>query len=149
MSQIKLILTLLSAAALLSVLAACSTSQAEGANLDGTTWTLVSLNGNPPVSGSNITLHFGQGQQRGQVNGSSGCNSYGGKYTATQNTLKLSDIMSTLMACQRDDIMQQEQMYLSALQKAASYKIENSRLEIGDAGGQTILVFTSAGKQNP
>ncbi len=37
--------------------------------------------------------------------------------------------------------MQQEQAYMQALQKAATYKIENGRLEIGDAGGKTILVF--------
>ncbi len=152
MPWIKPILTLLGAFTLLAVLASCSISQAQspaGADLDGTAWTLVALNGNPPLAGLNVTLNFGQGQQQGQVSGSSGCNSYGGKYTTANNTLKISDVMSTLMACQRDDIMQQEREYVSAIQKAATYKIENGRLEIGDAGGQTILVFTSAGKQNP
>ncbi len=134
----KPVLTMALGLILLAMLVSCGST-----NLDGTTWVLVSLNGQPPVAGSNIRLHFGVGQQQRQFEGFSGCNSYGGTYTSDQNTLKFVEIQSTAMACERQDLMQQEQVYVQALQKAATYQIENGRLEIGDAGGQTVLVFQS------
>ncbi len=60
----KQILTTVLGLILLAVLPACGVfgiQPSGGADLNGTTWVLVSLNGNPPVAGSNIRLHFGAG----------------------------------------------------------------------------------------
>ena len=75
----------------------------------------------------------------GQVAGSAGCNSYGGSYELAGNKLSLPEpLISTMMSC-GDQIDQQEQQYLAALQSAESYTIEDGKLTIKCVN--KILVF--------
>jgi hypothetical protein len=37
--------------------------------------------------------------------------------------------------------MEQEAAYIGALQSASAYRMTDSRLEIADASGETVLVF--------
>ncbi len=109
-------------------------------DLDGTKWVLTSLNGSGLVEGSNITLNFAEGQ----LNGFAGCNNYGAEYTsADEGTLTIPEIEITLQLCQTPEgIMQQEDAYIETLRNGAAYRIIDDRLEIGDASGETTLVFT-------
>jgi heat shock protein HslJ len=75
--------------------ASASPTATGNTGLDGTEWTLISLNGSDVIEGTTITLSFTDGQ----VGGNAGCNSYGGQYTATNETLTITDIVSTMMAC--------------------------------------------------
>ena len=52
-------------------------------NLTGTEWVLVSLDGQPPIQGSRITLMLAEGQLKGIA----GCNRYGGTYRQEGNRL--------------------------------------------------------------
>jgi heat shock protein HslJ/ligand-binding sensor domain-containing protein len=140
--QMILTLTMVGLAALL---AACgdfyptieppSTSVA----LEGSEWVLGSINGKSLVEGSNATLSFA-GEQAG---GFAGCNSYGADYSATDGgTLAIAEIEITLQLCQTPlGVMEQEAAYLEALREAAVYQATPSSLEIGDASGETTLVF--------
>jgi heat shock protein HslJ len=133
--------------ALAAALAACSLpagglTGGEPA-LAGSEWTLVSLKGKPPLAGTTITLKF----EADTAGGSSGCNSYGGPYTARGGRLTITDVASTMMACLEQDLMEQEALYLQTLSQAAGYRATDDQLEIQDAGGETILTFSR--KLNP
>lgn len=115
-------------------LAACG-AFGGGADLEGTSWNLVEIAGQPVVAGSNPTLSFEQGQAGG--NGS--CNSFGGSYEAGNGKLTFGPLMSTLMYCENS--MEQETAYLAALQEAAGYEIKDGTLLILNANGQVVLIF--------
>ena len=73
---------------LAAVLAACATPEPtspplEDNPLEGTEWQLVSLRGEDLIEGRAITLRFGAGT----LEGSGGCNTYGGSYTASAGSL--------------------------------------------------------------
>jgi heat shock protein HslJ len=107
-------------------------------DLDGTEWVLTSLNGSSLMEGTNITLNFTEGR----AGGFSGCNSYGGEYTAAQSTLTVPQLAITLQGCREPEgVMQQEAAYVGALQAAAAYRVEDDCLKIENAAGETTLIF--------
>ena len=118
---------------------ATATPQA-AASLEGTEWALFSLQGSPLLAGTHITLSF----RDGQAGGFAGCNAYGGGYEATQEgTLSIPEMAITAMACPSPEgVMDQEQAYVRALGSAATYLITNGHLEIENAAGETVLVFS-------
>jgi heat shock protein HslJ len=109
----------------------------ETAELDGTEWVLISLDGTEAVEGSNVTLHFDEGR----AGGFAGCNDYDCRYAATgDGTLTITEIAVTGQLCQvPDSIMEQEDSYIQALGNAAAYRIADGRLEIVTAGGETLI----------
>jgi len=135
---------------LATVLAACTTPEptstpVEGHSLEGTEWQLVALRGEDPIAGKTITLRF----EQTSLKGSGGCNTYGGSYTASADSLSLSDLYWTEMACMEPEgIMEQEQAYLSALNTAARYQLDGDRLALYDEAGTEILVFATASGQS-
>lgn len=108
------------------------------AKLDGTEWVLESLSGEPLFEGTNITLEFDDGR----FNGYSGCNWYGGDYTATDTTVKFISGPTTLIGCDHP-ILQQENRYLRSFGYDAEvgYRVSNGRLELSGADG-TQPIFT-------
>jgi heat shock protein HslJ len=134
----------LPAALILALLAACA-GAAEPTpvvvELEGTRWALDTLNGEPPLPGTEPTLQF----EDGTTGGSAGCNSYGGSYTATDGSLTITEINQTLMLCtEPEGVMEQEAAYVSALQSAATYRMVGDRLQIENAAGEPVLVFRMA-----
>ncbi len=130
-----------------------ATSTTQSDLLAGTSWALVSYGNQgseiPIVTDSQVTLQFGE---QGGVSGNAGCNSFGGTYQATSVTLQFSQIISTLMACMSENVMQQEHDFLGALNHAASYEISNGNLQIKDADNQYFLnfvPFTAASTSTP
>ena len=121
-------------------LAACGTG-ADKSALEDTIWLLESYgapgNLKAVLEDTEITVQFASAE--GAVTGSAGCNSYGGSYEVNQGKLTLPEpLISTMMACP-EPIMTQELEYLSLLQTAESYKIEDGQLSI--TCGQSILIF--------
>ena len=128
------------------LLAACSTPlPTSTSTLAGTKWTLTSLNGESLIEGTEIPLYF----EEAFLGGSMTCNGYGGgpdsgKYMATDDgTLTLPyPIAVTVQDCPSPEgIMEQEAAYIEDLWSAASYRVVDDRLEIGNAAGETSLVF--------
>jgi heat shock protein HslJ len=135
--------------------------------LEGTEWVLTSLNGKSVIGGISTIKFSG-----GIANGNAGCNWFGGfRYMATDaDTLNLTgQSWMTAMACgvetttvihhgeipppvdggatppvasKPSGIMNQEYDYMTALVKAAAYRVIDNRLEIDNAEGVTTLVFT-------
>jgi heat shock protein HslJ len=120
--------------ALVLGLAACSAT-APSADLNGTSWALVEISGQPVVAGSSPTLSF----EDGQAGGSGSCNSFGGEYTLDNGKLTFGPLVSTMMYC--EDTMEQETAYLAALQSAVAYQMKDGRMLILNADGDVVLAF--------
>ncbi len=60
--------------------------------------------------------------------GNSGCNVFGGEYTATNKTVKVTEIISTMRACIEDDKMNVEREFFDGLREANRYQIREGRL---------------------
>jgi len=122
------------------------------ADLVGTEWVLISLNGESLIEGTNITLNFAASTEpsrsEGILSGFAGCNAYGGgpdsgPYTATdEGTLTIPRIAVTAQLCLTPEgVIQQEVAYIETLRNAAAYRVMDDRLEIDNAAGETTLVF--------
>ena len=86
---------------------------------------------------THLTAKFGRD---GTVSGFSGCNHYSATFTAKGQRISLGPIASTEMAClEPAGAMAQEAAYTAALESAATYQIENSRLELRNAKGATVV----------
>jgi peptidyl-Lys metalloendopeptidase len=135
---------LVSATILIAVLlAACATAEpdqspAGGAVLPGTEWVLTSLAGNAPMPGTQIALSF----EEESLGGSGGCNTYRGSYAASEDSLALSDLYWTEMAClEPEGVLDQELAYLNTLNTVASYRVDAGQLALYDGAGTQVLVF--------
>ena len=137
--MIKQLLALFLAAGLLP-LTACTGTNSPQADLNGTTWVLTQLQGQPVLDGTQPTLSFLDGQASG--NGS--CNGFGGEYTQNGDKLSFGALMSTLMACEPAGIMDQEQAYFSALASTVSFLGSGDRLTLLDAEGNGLAELTVA-----
>jgi heat shock protein HslJ len=107
------------------------------AHLDGTDWLLGGT-----ILGTTISVNFGNGT----VSGFAGCNSYSGTYTSTRaagtsNSITIGPLSATGALCS-DEIMTQEQAYLTNLQSATQYTISGNTLTLTTTG--TPLVYSAA-----
>jgi heat shock protein HslJ len=134
--------TLWIALLVLAALAAGCTGAASGSNssnsasgaansLANTKWRLMSLGSPgatmPGLETAKITLEF-DGQ--GKAGGNSGCNSYSGGYSVDGDHIRFSEMVSTMMACADNNVMQLEQSYLQALASAGTFAMSNDTLTI-------------------
>ena len=112
----------------------------------GGSWSLVTLDGEPLITGTTITANF----ESGQVTGAAGCNQYFASYSTAGTTLSIGGAGSTKMYCTSlEGVMEQEGLYLSLLQKASSFSLEEGKLVVRDLSGESILVFASALDDSP
>lgn len=127
--------------ALILLLAACASQDGRGPAFDLTgEWTLSSINGQEPLEGMSFNTAFENGEVVGQA-----CNSFGGQYSVDGQSLAISNLIQTKMAClEPEGIMQQESAYMQALSQAASFLGSGDQLEIKNAAGETILTFLRA-----
>ena len=113
-------------------------------------WVLVSLNGEPPLTGVRTTLRF-EANEEGEpgaimgaaIGGNTGCNNYGGAIRrAAGGVFDVPEIVSNEEGCNEPEgMMAQELAFLEALRTAAAYRLEGDRLELLDGGGETTLTF--------
>ena len=108
--------------------------------LEDVTWLL-----DKTIEGSEITAQFtaGTGSEDSVVTGTASCNTYQGVYTETtrafgRNNIEIGPLATTRMACDQA-VMEQEQLFLAALEAATSYKIEGFTLTIVYPGGELLF----------
>ena len=110
-------------------------STAEGLNGK---WMLAKLYGNPinrMVVVPTLTINTAENT----VGGNGGCNSYGGDIEGlTDNTIELSEIISTLMLCDNENI---EASYFTALNNISTYKVDGNELYFYNKKGAEVLHF--------
>jgi heat shock protein HslJ len=112
--------------------------QAQSQDLSATSWDVIAYNNGKQavtsvLADSTITANFGVD---GTLSGNGGCNKYHGTYTATGKQIKIGPLASTRMACANPaGIMEQEALYLAALQTVSTYKVEGTSLELRTKDG--------------
>ncbi len=109
--------------------------------LESKSWVLVSYGTGDhlqtPLEGIEITATFNPDENT--IQGSSGCNHYFGEYKISGSELSLSNIAWTEMACLTPEgVMEQEQVFLSILAAAESFKIQEDQLIIFAADGRLL-----------
>ena len=91
------------------------------------------------ITGTKISAQF---QEFNKLTGFSGCNNYEAFYSS-QDNLVISPPKSTKMDCPvPNGVMEQEDTFLKVLLSTTSYNIDKDRLELYNAGGEKILVFS-------
>lgn len=121
------------------VLAACGgsgvSSPSAASGLDGTSWTLVSMNERAPVAAAVPTLAF---DAAGNASGSAGCNTYSTTTEIEGNSIAFGPLATTQMACS-GKVGVQERAFLQAMDEVRAYAIDTQgRLVLEDG---VVLVF--------
>ena len=124
------------------ILAACGESdlirEAHPTTLVGTAWRVVSVNGRPPVAGSEPTAVFAAAE----VKGSAGCNSYGGRYTYDPSTgaIAFRDLGMTRWRAPSPAGTTSRRLFTAALNQATTASIDPAgRLVLSGPGGEIVL----------
>ncbi|MDD5312437.1 MAG: META domain-containing protein [Dehalococcoidia bacterium] len=114
----------------------------KAASLMDTKWTAISYNNGKGsmvnvLNDIQITAVFGKNSK---VTGRSGCNSYDAKYQTDGLKITIQPAATTKMACAAP-VMDQEQLYLKALEKTARYQVGVDMLELRDADGKPLVSY--------
>ena len=91
-----------------------SPSAGTSAGLPGTSWIVLTVGGSDTVADHRPTMAFGGD---GQVQGTGGCNGYGGPYTVDGDAIEVGELASTLILCE-GDVGTQEAAFMAALNGA-------------------------------
>ena len=116
-------------------------------SLAGTSWRVTGYNNGKQavtsvLAGSNLTMEFAAG---GKLAGSAGCNPYSVPYKAEGDKLSLGPAVTTRKMCAEPErVMEQEQLFLRALETVASVRVEGDRLELRTADGALAVQATKA-----
>jgi heat shock protein HslJ len=81
--------------ALAAVLAGCTSIASTNATLEGSEWQVTAIDGTATPRSETYRLQFRDGNAGGRF----GCNHFGGQFSASGQTLTLTDVASTLMGC--------------------------------------------------
>jgi putative lipoprotein len=108
--------------------------------LTNTYWKLVELNGAAVAPGEDKELHMIL-RSDDEVGGYSGCNHFSGSVTLTDGGIAFGPIASTRRMCQ--EVMEQEDAFLQALESAHRFAISGEDLAIEGAGGEITMRFVA------
>jgi heat shock protein HslJ len=113
---------------------------APSADLAGTSWTLSSLNGNPALAETAVTLEF---SADGSVSGTDGCNRFNAPFTQDGANLTINSQtgISSMMMCP-EPVMDQAAAYMAALASVSSFTTAGNQLSL-QAGEQVVATFVS------
>ena len=112
-------------------------------SIDGATWILETIDGQPPVAGTHLTLTI-SGPQFG---GFDGCNSFGGRHQSgtpvvePDGSISATPFAITAAGCPTDAVLDQANRYLEAMTQEARARVVDDHLHIVDDSGEVALVF--------
>jgi putative lipoprotein len=104
----------------------------------GATWNAASIGGTPVVRGSVSSLSIGSDMRAG---GRGGCNSWFAQAQVGEQTIALSAVAATRMACLDDTLSAQETAFFDALARTRFWRIDGSRLTLLDVAGAELAVL--------
>lgn len=113
--------------------------------LEGPTWVVdrLVIDGvsTAPIEGTSLTSSFGDG-----VSGTGGCNQYTGDYRVDGDRIAIGPLASTMAFCdQPPGVSDQESSFLSLLQRADTFVIDDGRLALSADGEVLVELVASAG----
>lgn len=112
--------------------------------LEKTLWTLVNVEGQPLPAELTLTAFFEPDPAvsgTGTISGNSGCNQFGGSYQITDNSLSVSELFTTMMACE-ESAMDVETAYIQALSTSQTFAITGMNLVVSSEQG--VLTFSAS-----
>lgn len=135
--EIKMKKTFLFAlAAILLALTACSNASTD---ITGE-WKLVSYgdaaNPTPAIPNVDTSIHF---DSNGQMGGNVGCNSFGGNYEVSGDTIVFGAVMSTMMYCEETSAQEQAVLGIFSDSVKLPFQTTDSRLTITSADGSSVV----------
>jgi heat shock protein HslJ len=99
----------------------------QSVRLEDKKWTLESIGGTA-IAGVGRTAFVVFDKNKGSAGGNTNCNVFGGNYSATDSTLAITDIISTMRACEEGARMEVERQFLDGLQSVNRYEIRDGKL---------------------
>lgn len=98
--------------------------------LAGTNWSMLNYNNGrallSALTGTEVTALF---SVDGNLSGTAGCNNYRASYQVDDDNITIGPTATTRMLCpEPEGIMEQEREYLTALESAATYRIDRQQL---------------------
>jgi len=117
------------------VAVAPSASQSQIPTLEGTSWTVVSLNGVDVPADARIELQF----TRGKLTGNSGCNGFNSDYSQQAAALRIGELTATRMHC-ADPVGAREQALFAGLPDIVRLTVDNDRIHLLDATGAVRII---------
>ena len=111
------------------------TFSAQSQELAGTSWSVLSYNnGNQAVvsilAGTELTVNF---EDNGNVGGIGGCNGYFGPFKTDGDQISIGPLAMTGKMCPDEAVMEQEMLFLQALESAATFQVDGSMLGLRTA----------------
>jgi heat shock protein HslJ len=119
---------------------------AQSRELGGTSWIVTGYNNGKQAvvsvaKGSELTAVF---NSDGTLSGSAGCNTYTATYETSGKQIDIYPAAATFKMCAHPvGVVEQEAQYLKALETAASYRLDGSRLELRTADGALAATLTA------
>lgn len=113
-------------------------------SLAGTSWTVIGYNNGRGgvvslISGTEITANF---TDDGRISGNSGCNTYSAQFETQDGKINIGTAEVTEMACiEPEGVMEQEKLYLAALEMAENYKVQGGTMEMRTSQGSLVANF--------
>lgn len=108
--------------------------------LDDQRWVLEQIGNRQtyvPIRG--VFMNFDSSKR--SVGGNTGCNTFGGSYSASRNRISMTNLISTMRACIEGGKMQTERELLDGLRRADTFELTNdNRLKLYD-NGRLLLTF--------
>ncbi len=125
------------------VMAGCAvTSRVATMDLPGTTWQLVSMDGDAIAGDAVPTLAF-DGQ--GAVSGSTGCNTFSGQVTINGSELSFGPLVTTRMACADPAANAREQAFLAAMEDVSAYTVDEQGRLVLQGGPELTFEVAAVG----
>ena len=126
---------------------AATFNAAEPVTLEDRPWEVISYNNGKEAVvsvtiGTQLTAEFANGM----VSGSAGCNNYNAAYELEGDSgIGIGPAATTRKLCaEPEGIMEQEMLFLAALQSAVEYRIDGDRVDMFDASGARALNMVAA-----
>lgn len=109
------------------------------AQLDGTAWRILSIDGREPVAGRDMGFRF----EGGRISGSAGCNRLNGSFTSDGTRLTIAQVAATRMAC-APELMAQEARVLELFRQSLGLSFDaRGRMVLTGNGGATMVLERS------
>jgi heat shock protein HslJ len=124
--------------ALIVTAMSCTGSDGSPGELTGVTWTVASLADATLPLGLSIDATFGNGT----IEGSDGCNAFFGEYTSDGGEIDIGGLGGTAIGCE-PAIADAGAAFTTALQRAASYEIDDDTLVLSDGDGNELVRMRS------
>ncbi|MFM2372666.1 MAG: hypothetical protein RIS85_2388 [Pseudomonadota bacterium] len=112
-----------------ALLGGCATAPAATAGLAGTRWTIVRIDGAPPVAPAKASMRFDDDRLGANV----GCNGIGGEYRIEGQRLIAGPLMATRMFCE-GPVWQQEEAVNALLSAAPELQRSGATMRLTSGG---------------